>query len=75
MNPNALLKPLGLAGSVAILVTAACWSTSSMAEGSLAGTASEVARKGMMVDTHIDVPYRLEEEWADVTGHTDGGRV
>lgn len=27
----------------------------------------------MLVDTHIDVPYRLEDEWADVTGHTEDG--
>ena len=32
-----------------------------------------VARNGLMVDTHVDVPYRLEEEWSDVTGRTEQG--
>jgi membrane dipeptidase len=35
--------------------------------------ARELAEKGLMVDTHIDVPYRLEESWADVTQQTQGG--
>jgi membrane dipeptidase len=39
----------------------------------LSETAREIARKGMIVDTHIDVPYRLEHKWEDVSGHTHGG--
>ena len=27
----------------------------------------------VIVDTHIDVPYRIEEEWADVSEPTEGG--
>ena len=27
----------------------------------------------IIVDTHIDVPYRLDEEWADISEATDGG--
>jgi membrane dipeptidase len=37
------------------------------------GTASLLARNTMIVDTHIDVPYRLKEEWVDVTQRTTGG--
>ena len=33
----------------------------------------EIAHDSVMVDTHIDVPYRLEEEWADVSQATEGG--
>ncbi len=36
-------------------------------------TARLLAQKFILVDTHIDVPYRLEEEWADVTGKLDDG--
>jgi membrane dipeptidase len=64
---------LPLAGSAAVLSMMAGWSVTVMADTSLADTAATVARKGMMVDTHIDVPYRLEEEWQDVTGHTEDG--
>jgi membrane dipeptidase len=39
----------------------------------LASTADTIAQKYMLVDTHIDVPYRLEEEWSDVTGATEEG--
>ena len=35
--------------------------------------AQEIALNSIIVDTHIDVPYRLNEEWADVSLATDGG--
>jgi membrane dipeptidase len=37
------------------------------------GRARELAMNSIIVDTHIDVPYRLNEEWADVTKATEGG--
>ena len=36
-------------------------------------TARLLAQKFILVDTHIDVPYRLEEEWADVTRKLEDG--
>jgi membrane dipeptidase len=42
-------------------------------ETDFAVTASSLARNTMIVDTHIDVPYRLQDEWADVTQSTAGG--
>jgi membrane dipeptidase len=36
-------------------------------------TAGVLAQKYILVDTHIDVPYRLEEEWADVTQRLEDG--
>lgn len=42
-------------------------------EADPATRAARIARDHIIVDTHIDVPYRLEEEWADVTVATDGG--
>lgn len=73
MNSQDFLNPLRLAGPVAVLVLVTGWSMPLVADDSQADTATRIARKGMMVDTHIDVPYRLEEEWEDVTGHTEGG--
>jgi membrane dipeptidase len=35
--------------------------------------AQEIASNSIIVDTHIDVPYRLNEEWADVSLATEGG--
>ncbi len=32
-----------------------------------------MAQREMLIDTHIDVPYRLEESWADVTRLTPDG--
>ncbi len=37
-------------------------------DGDLASSAREIARQALLVDTHIDMPYRLQEGWADVTG-------
>lgn len=36
-------------------------------------TARMIAQKYMVIDTHIDVPYRLENQWEDVTRRTAGG--
>jgi membrane dipeptidase len=49
--------------------------TESSAPGpTVAGTrARELALSSIIVDTHIDVPYRIEEEWADVSDATEGG--
>ena len=43
------------------------------AAGNLDGTADELARRSIIVDTHIDVPYRLNENWEDVTDRTENG--
>jgi membrane dipeptidase len=56
------------------LAVLAATATSSFAEKY---TASEKARKlaheNLLVDTHIDVPYRIHNEWEDVTVATEGG--
>lgn len=35
--------------------------------------ANEIAQKYILVDGHIDVPYRLQEKWEDVTVATEEG--
>lgn len=35
--------------------------------------AKDIAHKYIVVDGHIDVPYRLNQKWEDVTKATDGG--
>jgi len=35
--------------------------------------AVQLAKNTIITDTHIDVPYRLEEKFEDVANHTDGG--
>jgi membrane dipeptidase len=35
--------------------------------------AKELAINFMIIDTHIDLPYRLEEKWEDVSGKTEEG--
>lgn len=41
--------------------------------GELAARAREIARNSIIIDTHVDVPYRLAEAWEDVSVATDGG--
>ena len=44
------------------------------AEGTdLKVTAGMLAQRTMIVDTHIDVPYRLFDDWQDVTQSTEDG--
>ena len=33
--------------------------------------ADALAKRIIIADGHVDVPYRLEEEWSDVTGATE----
>ena len=61
---------LCLAASLAFITLTA---TAEDKGADLASTAARVAHKHILVDTHIDVPYRLEEEWSDVTGKTQDG--
>ncbi|MCH8227248.1 MAG: dipeptidase [Proteobacteria bacterium] len=42
-------------------------------EVDLAVTAGLLAQQALIVDTHIDVPYRLFDDWADVTQSTEDG--
>lgn len=39
----------------------------------MAAHANEIAQNSIIIDTHIDVPYRLEEGWEDVSVATEGG--
>jgi membrane dipeptidase len=39
----------------------------------LAALANEIAQNSIIIDTHIDVPYRIVDEWEDVSMATDGG--
>ena len=57
-----------LAAALALILSAA----TAHAAGDLA-RARQLAQDALIVDTHIDVPYRLEEGWADVTKATDSG--
>jgi membrane dipeptidase len=48
-------------------------SAPALAGAEVSEEATSLARDGLLVDTHIDVPYRLEEQWSDVTRRTEGG--
>ena len=39
----------------------------------LAAKSMQIAQNSIIIDTHIDVPYRIVEEWEDVSVATDGG--
>ena len=43
------------------------------ASADLGARAKEIAMSSIIIDTHIDVPYRIVDEWEDVTGATEGG--
>jgi membrane dipeptidase len=61
---------IGLAAMVAVTLSTA---VAEDQKSDLASSANRVAQKYLLVDTHIDVPYRLEDEWADVTVKTEDG--
>jgi membrane dipeptidase len=45
----------------------------SSASADLGARAKEIAMNSIIIDTHIDVPYRIVDEWEDVTGATESG--
>jgi len=55
--------PVLCSAAVLALVLAGC----DKPEPTSAGKAREIARTTIIVDTHVDVPYRLEEGWVDVS--------
>ena len=38
-----------------------------------AARAADIAKNSIIIDTHIDVPYRLVDAWEDVSESTAGG--
>ena len=59
-----------LSGLLMLALCAPGWAASS---GSASDRAQEMAQRLLIVDSHIDVPYRLEGRYADVTHATKGG--
>ena len=59
--------------SMAVLATACGPSEKADAPVDLAETAREIARTSIITDGHIDVPYRLNKEWVDVSFATEDG--
>lgn len=65
-----------LIATTAFVAACACAAFSVLAEDrkpDFDASANMLAQKYLLVDTHVDVPYRLEEEWSDVTVRTAGG--
>jgi membrane dipeptidase len=58
--------------TLALIVLAACGRSAPPA-ADLAAEAQRIAAESIIVDTHIDVPYRLSTTPADVSQATDGG--
>ncbi|SFR36532.1 membrane dipeptidase [Pseudidiomarina maritima] len=62
-------KPLMLGLVGALSLTAAATAQ----EYTASEKAHEIAQKNLIIDTHIDVPYRLNKAWEDVTRATANG--
>jgi membrane dipeptidase len=67
------MKFRSIAGLAAILAVTFNTVAAEVKKPDLASSANMIAQKYLLVDTHVDVPYRLEEEWSDVTGKTEDG--
>ncbi len=59
-----------LFAAVSLLALAAC---SSEEASDKADDAQRIASETIIIDTHIDVPYRLNHEWEDVSAATEKG--
>ncbi len=61
------------AAALAVLCLAACAQTEPRPQADVTAEAQRLAHRFLTVDTHIDVPYRLAEEPADVSQATATG--
>jgi membrane dipeptidase len=68
-----MMHKLLLAVSVAVSVTACGPTEQGDAPVDLAEQARQIAMTSMITDGHIDVPYRLNKEWDDVSFMTEDG--
>lgn len=59
--------------TLALLVTATLLSSQSMAFTKPSDKALKLVSDNILVDSHIDVPYRLQEKWQDVSQATEEG--
>jgi len=63
----------GLAAILVVTVSTVSTVAAEVNKPDLASAANGIAQKYLLVDTHVDVPYRLEDEWSDVTRKTEDG--
>ena len=61
------------AALVAMVIATAGCSASRTSQSDLRAQAERLARENIIVDGHIDVPYRLDEFWEDISRPTIGG--
>ena len=83
MSKTYLFKAQTLALATSLALVSACSSTTSTksttpstspaAAASLQQRAEQLAQQLLIIDTHIDVPYRLQTRWEDVSVAAPGG--
>ncbi|QMW14406.1 MULTISPECIES: dipeptidase [Pseudoalteromonas] len=59
--------------SLVAAVSLALISQAHASETTASDKAIKLAKDTILIDTHIDVPYRIHDKWADVTKATDDG--
>ncbi len=64
---------LGMVSAVSLAVSATLHTPVNAEEYKASERAVQLAQDNMLIDTHIDVPYRLTEHWEDVTKATASG--
>jgi len=58
---------------IALLCSLCALQAHTVQAADLAAEAQRIAQQYLLIDTHIDVPYRLQEHWEDVTQATAKG--
>jgi len=64
---------LTLAGGICAVLIGCGPAADQESDGDLISRANVLAQDSIIVDTHIDVPYRLDKKWEDVIGATQDG--
>ncbi|MBZ9612676.1 dipeptidase [Rheinheimera maricola] len=67
------ISPIALLCGAALLGGCASTADNASANNQPAVSALQLAQQTIIIDTHIDVPYRLHKDWEDVTQATQRG--
>ncbi|MBI3788568.1 MAG: membrane dipeptidase [Ignavibacteriales bacterium] len=58
---------------VVLFLSGSAFAQKALTDEQLKAKAQKLAQKFIIVDTHIDVPYRLNEHWEDISKRTEKG--
>jgi len=65
---NVMKRPTPIAAAPVLALVLAAFVPGAAAQDEVSGRAARIARDALIIDGHVDMPYRVYDDWADVSG-------